>query len=340
MAANETRQRGKTLTGTQDPTPGMSGEDAYRSLFESMSEGFVVGSVLYDADGVACDYQFVEVNPAYERLTGLSRDESLRKTILQLIPTLEPQWIANHARVVETGEPLRWESYNAHTGKTYEIYTYRPRPDLFASIFSDITERKRVEQELLARERRQQEVLTALEVEHSRLVTVLENLPVGVWIGDQSGALIGKNEAADRIWMGDAPLLKSIDEYPAYAAWHAETGAKLLPEDYPFAVALRTGQRVDPTELRIRRLDGTVGTILVSAAPIRDSEGQMSGVIGINVDITSRKEAEAALRESEERYRTLFNSIDEGYCIIEMLFDDVDRPIDYRFLEVNSAFER
>jgi PAS domain-containing protein len=53
-----------------------------------------------------------------------------------------------------------------------------------------------------------------------------------------------------------------------------------------------------------------------------------------------RAQAEWWLRRSESRYRTLFNSIDEGFCIIEMLFDDAGRPVDYRFEETNPAFAR
>jgi PAS domain S-box-containing protein len=69
-------------------------------------------------------------------------------------------------------------------------------------------------------------------------------------------------------------------------------------------------------------------------------DGTPLRVLGTAADITHRKEAEEELRKSEERYRTLFESIDEGFCIIEMLFDAAGRPVDYRFLEINPAFEK
>jgi PAS domain S-box-containing protein len=57
-------------------------------------------------------------------------------------------------------------------------------------------------------------------------------------------------------------------------------------------------------------------------------------------DITELKQAEKARRDSEIRFRTLFESMDEGYCVVEMIFDEGNNPIDYRFLEVNPVFER
>ncbi len=65
-----------------------------------------------------------------------------------------------------------------------------------------------------------------------------------------------------------------------------------------------------------------------------------SKVVVLFSNITDRKLAEQALHDSEERYRTLFSSIDEGFCVIEMIFDELEQPVDYRFLEVNPTFER
>src|ERR1044072_1641704 len=58
-----------------------------------------------------------------------------------------------------------------------------------------------------------------------------------------------------------------------------------------------------------------------------------------NID-NAVKRAEEALRDREERYRTFFNAMDEGYCIIEVLFDDEQQPVDCRFIEGNGSFER
>ncbi len=87
------------------------------------------------------------------------------------------------------------------------------------------------------------------------------------------------------------------------------------------------------------RKDGTRFWALGIVTPLHDAGGRLTGFSKILRDITDRKHADEALRESEAKYRTLFDSIDEGFCIIEVLYEE-GRPADYRFLEVNPAFER
>jgi len=78
----------------------------------------------------------------------------------------------------------------------------------------------------------------------------------------------------------------------------------------------------------------------VVVSPVNDDEGNITRIISVSRDVTDRIRANHILRESEERYKSLFDSIDEGYCVIEMIFDKNRKPIDYRFLEVNASFEK
>lgn len=74
--------------------------------------------------------------------------------------------------------------------------------------------------------------------------------------------------------------------------------------------------------------------------PYRTQDNRIDGVVVTFVDVTERRKADAALLASKERYRNLFESIDEGFCVFEMLYDAEGRPSDYRFIEANPAFER
>ena len=93
-------------------------------------------------------------------------------------------------------------------------------------------------------------------------------------------------------------------------------------------------------EWRVIWPDGTLHWLFGKAFVFNDESGNPLRLIGVNIDITDRKQAEESLRESEMHYRTLFNSIDEGFCIVEVIFDESEKPIDYRFLEVSPSFEK
>jgi signal transduction histidine kinase/CheY-like chemotaxis protein len=93
-------------------------------------------------------------------------------------------------------------------------------------------------------------------------------------------------------------------------------------------------------EHQVIRVDGSLGWIHSRAMPVLDARGEITEWFGAASDISARKEAEQALRLSQQRYHTLFDSIDEGYCVIRMLFDAQGKGCDYVFLEINQAFER
>jgi PAS domain S-box-containing protein len=119
---------------------------------------------------------------------------------------------------------------------------------------------------------------------------------------------------------------------------------RLLPEDRHdeermILERLRRGERVDHFETVRRTKDGRLLEMSVTISPLRDARGVIIGASKIARDITEQKRAEQALRESEEKYRTLFESIDEGFCIIEKVEGEAGAPLDFRYLEANPAFE-
>jgi PAS domain S-box-containing protein len=127
--------------------------ERYRTLFESIDEGFCIIELLFDAAGQACDYRFVEFNPAFERQSGLRAVQG--RTIRELVPHIDESYIQTYARVAATGRALRFESQARALQRWFDTFAFpvgEPAEHRVGLLFTDITERRRVQDELLARE--------------------------------------------------------------------------------------------------------------------------------------------------------------------------------------------
>lgn len=128
----------------------LASEERYRALFDSIDEGFGVIEMLFDADGQPHDYRFVEVNPAFERQTGLC--DAVGRTAREMVPNLEPHWFAMYGRVAMTGEPVRFvDQARSMDGRWFDVYAFRtgaPQKHRVALLFTDISERRRLETDL------------------------------------------------------------------------------------------------------------------------------------------------------------------------------------------------
>jgi serine phosphatase RsbU (regulator of sigma subunit)/anti-sigma regulatory factor (Ser/Thr protein kinase)/PAS domain-containing protein len=132
--------------------------------------------------------------------------------------------------------------------------------------------------------------------ERERLGAVLARLPVGVIIGEApSGRLVLGNEEVERIWRRPFLRSASVGEYAGYRGFRPGGDVPYRPEDWPLARALITGEVVADEEIDIERGDGTRGTILVNAAPIRDADGTVVAGVCSFLDMTERAEARRRL---------------------------------------------
>jgi len=120
-------------------------EQEYFSLFNEMINGFAYHKIILDENNNPCDYTFLNVNPAFERLTGLKAKDIIGKTELEVMPNIEKYWAEIYGKVALTGESIQFENFASALNKYYSVVAYSPEKGYFATIFEDITERKLAE---------------------------------------------------------------------------------------------------------------------------------------------------------------------------------------------------
>jgi len=123
-------------------------EQRYRLLFSEMAVGFALLEVIYDEQGRPCDHRYLELNPAFETHTGLPRDKVLGKTIREVLPGIEPDWIETYGKVATTGESVHFENYAQTLQKWFEVTAFRTRQGQLAVTFADVSKRKQAEEVL------------------------------------------------------------------------------------------------------------------------------------------------------------------------------------------------
>jgi len=165
------------------------------------------------------------------------------------------------------------------------------------------------------------------------LKTLLNSIPTPVFYKDSEGRYIDCNKSFETFFG------KTSQEIAGKSVF--EINQKELAEIYHMHdMELFQHSGVQIFESQIHDNSGAIHDVIFHKATILDSTNQVIGLIGIIMDITDRKLNEKKLFESEKHYHMLFDSIEEGFCIIQLIFDENEKPVDYLFLETNPAFEK
>jgi two-component system CheB/CheR fusion protein len=258
-------------------------EERYRTLFASIDEGFCIIEKVEGPLDAPLDFRYVEANPAFAAQSGVNG--VIGKTIRQAFPGEPEEWFQTYDLVLRTGEPMRFERGLVTQGRVLELYAFRIEDysqRRVAVLFKDITARKRAEEA------------------QARLAAIVASSDDAIISKDLNGVITSWNNGAERLF--------------GYSAQEAigQPITLLIPpdrfdEESGILERIRRGEGVDHFETVRRRKDGTLVDVSVAVSPIRDSEGTVVGASKIARDITEGKTVEAAVRDSEERYRTLFD---------------------------------
>jgi PAS domain S-box-containing protein len=289
-------------------------EASHKFLLENMINGYAYHKMVFDEDGKPVYYVFLEVNKAFERLTGLKRDEVIGKKVTEALPGIEKDpadWIGVYGMVAITGQPIRFENYSRNLKKWYSIYAYSPRKGYFATIFEDITVRKELE--------------TCLFTSETKYRRLYETNRDGIVQTDRTGCIVECNEAyADMLGYSKEELLDLTYQRLTPEKWrHMEN--EIVNQSWEKA-------GFSPVyEKEFVRKDGSVFPASVRVLVVSDETGKPLEMWSIVRDITRRKQAEEAVIKEKNVLKGIMENTGAMLAYLDLEFN---------FVAVNSAYAK
>ena len=271
-------------------------EDRYRTLFESLDQGFCTIEVLFDDNEKPVDYRFLMVNPAFARQTGIP--DAAGRRMRDIAPLHEEHWYDKFGQIALTGESMRFESLAGALHRYYDVLAWKiggPGESTVAVLFNDITGRRQMEERLRRSE--------------ARWNAALEHIAEGVVIATETGQLIYRNPAAMRmcgLTSADEGLVSTEEVRETFEAWTPDGGRRLTVDERPLSRIMR-GEAVRDLELRMRRPDqGLERIISCSGAKVETASGERLVHVSLS-DLTEQRKAEEATRQSARQFQDVID---------------------------------
>jgi PAS domain S-box-containing protein len=254
-------------------------EKQFKTLFMSMSDGFYLSEVLFDDNGDPCDYRYVEVNPKFEQILGLSRDQIIGKRYKELVPVDTTGWLDVYFTVARTGTPLTYEFYSNEYQMYFETYSYQPIKGQVSVFVRNITERKRAETAL-----QQAKNFAEKLIESANAMIIVLNAEGKVQVFNKAAEEITGYTRQELLGYNCFEILVPRDKYPD--AWEAfrKSPRDGLPKSFENPILTKAGDE---------RFISWQNTEL-------HQNGAFSGSISYGIDITERKQLEKQLLQSQK----------------------------------------
>ena len=274
-----------------------------RALFASMDEIVALHELVCDADGTPRDYRLTDVNEAYCRLTGLTRDEAVGKLASETYRAAPPPFLAEYAQTALSGTPCRFETYYAPMDKHFQISAVPLGRNRFATVSADVTANKRVEERLRALLEESNQARRALlgiledhdraEADLKRLATAIEQSADSIVVTDAQGAIQYVNPAFEAVT--GYRREEAIGQNPRVL----QSGRQDAEFYRRMWATLTSGQ---PWKGRLvnKRKDGARYTEEAVISPVFDAQGQIVNYVAVKRDVSEQLRLAAQLQQSQK----------------------------------------
>lgn len=287
-------------------------EDRYRTLFNSMDEGYCIAEVFFDENHKPVDYFFLEVNPSFETLTGMHGASG--KRMREFVPDLEQHWFETYGKVALTGESIRFISEAKPINRWFDVYAFRlggEESRKIAILFTNITERKKAED--------------ALRNSDTRFRALFDLGPMAMYSCDSSGVIQQYNQGAVKLWQRKPRPGDTDEQFRGSFKTYLPDGTFL-----PYAQTLLTrilkneAPAMQDMEVVVERPDGSRITLVVSIVALKNDQGQVTGAITCFYDVTERSHLQ---RKTLEQAKALVNLVHRKDEFLAMLSHELRNPL-------------
>ncbi|MFX1568571.1 MAG: PAS domain S-box protein [Promethearchaeota archaeon] len=263
-------------------------EKKYRDLFNNATSGIAYHELMFNNDGTPIDYKITDVNPQYERILSLKKQDVINKLATMVYQVESAPYLDIYSKVAETLEPNSFETYYSPLDKHFRISVISSKKNNFITVFDDITEQKLSKQKLKETESTFQNIIENI----TDIIIVTGYNRENIYTSPQVTKKLG--------WT-------NILQNPLFEIIYPDDRKKLI-KMYEESIRKREVLNKNEIEIRLRNTKGEYIWFAGTTNDYYDELGQKVGYITSLRDIDKRKQTEQLLKESEEKYKRIIEN--------------------------------
>lgn len=272
-------------------------KDEINALHKNMIEGYYLAELVFNEEGIADDWKFLDVNSAHSKIIGIPREKIIGKRVREVFAGIEQEWMDVTINVALTGKPDHKTGYVEVTGRYFENFYYSPAPNRFVCIFFDVSEQIKLQAETERNEKLLKHLINGLDE-----ILILKDI---------NGNWLFRNQFANNMFGIEGALKENVSDKTVAG------NNQDLSEYFSLikSIEKQACEKRSPVKSEFEK-DNSAFEITV--VPLLNDSGETQYIIVNGYEISNSKASERALKFSEHRYKSLVETSSEGISLLSM----------------------